>query len=149
MWIKKVFASVWIRGIVASFTPPLGMIGLIFLLSKSQITVNIELIFLALSLSLLHFLINLILPFAVSWMKAILAAVPINSLVFSLVVFNAFAVLAGSAIYGSETMQRTFRESLLLIFQSLLFFFLATPVCIIFARLGAGLGISHKKNTKS
>jgi hypothetical protein len=179
MWIKKVFASVWFRGIVAGLTPLLGLIilsslpirqintynELISLLSldpqagytsyTSQIATYNELIFLVLSLSiLLHFLINLVLPFAVNWIKAILVVIPTFIYLLSflkLPIFVAVLVLMATAMYGSDIAERARTESLLLIFKPFLLICLAAIVSIVFARLGAGLrlGTLLKKNTKS
>lgn len=149
MWIKKAFASAYFRGVVASLMPPLGLIVLAShqisqIATPNGLTFSNELIFLALSLSILHFPINLALPFAVNWIKAILAVIP-TFFLLQLFGLKAFLILVISAIYGGGPGQRaswTFGEYLLEII-------LAAAASIVFARLGAGLGILLKKNTKN
>jgi hypothetical protein len=145
MWIKKVFLSVWFRGVVTGFIPPLGVIGMTFLLIASQIATNYELnysfnplILLALSLFVLHLLINLVLPFAVSWKRAILAVIPTSIL---LLLFFSFIALLGAAMYN-ETNLTTFGVYLLA-------FFLVVTSSIVFARLGAWMSTFLREKSKS
>ena len=136
MWIKKVMLSVWFRGFMACLLPPAGCVLLIFHPISQLAKINYVL-FLVLCLFILHFLINLVFPFAVSWIKAILAVLP------ALCILGLFGLVAlsASAMYGGDTMARTFRDLLLL--------FLGATVSIIFARMGGGLGAWLEKIPKA